>query len=212
MKRRCTKLKVGDVELLIFGTIRGLLSEREEVKKVVEDFSPDIILLGISPEQWEGLKKYVKKPFKIEPNDYEIIYALKLEKFGEVGLPVPTYLEILSISKKYNLDIVPIDMDDNSYSELFTKKIDIIKLIRFNMRKRKLYKMIFDASSPEEFVIQWDREVNSIKEYREIEDEREKFMYKKIMELAKDGYRKRIMVIVEFERYGGIVKRITSKS
>ncbi len=208
---RCQKFKRGDTEILIFGTIRGLVSERKKVRDIVEDFLPDTILLGISPEQWEGLKKYVEKPFKIEPNDYEIIYALKLEKFGQVGLPVPTYLEILNLSQKRNLDIVPIDMDDDSYSDLFTKKIDIIKLIRFDMRKKKLYKMIFDANSPEEFVIKWDKEVNKIKEYREIEEERERFMSKRIIEAVEDGNKKRIMVVVEFERFGGIVERINLK-
>jgi hypothetical protein len=210
--KRGERLKIGDTELLIYGTIRGLVSEREKVRKIVESFSPNTILLGISPEQWEGLKKYVKKPFKIEPNDYEIIYALKLEKFGEVGLPVQTYLEILSISKKYNLSIVPIDMDDELYSNLFTKKIDILKLIRFDMRKRKLYKMNFEASTPEEFVILWDKEVNKIREYREIEEEREKFMSDKIIEIAKNVNGKRVMAIVEFERFEGIIKRINSNS
>ena len=207
---RWKKFETDGVELMIFGTIRGLVSERAKVKNMVDDFSPDIVMVGISPEQWEGLKKYVEKPFKIDPDDYEIIYARKLERFGEVGLPVPTYLEILNLSKKYNLKIMPIDMDDEMYSELFTKKIDILKLIRFDMRKKKLYRMKFEAKTPEEFVIQWDREVNRIKEYREIEEERERFMYEKIMNTVRNSRGKKLMAIVELERFKGIVSRISS--
>ncbi len=209
--KRVTRFKIRENEVLLFGTVRGLVSERKKVREIVESFLPEFVLVGISPEQWDGLKKYIKKPFKIEPDDYEVIYAVKLKRFGEVGLPVPTYLEILNLSKKHGFQVIPVDMDDETYSELFTSKIDIIKLIRFDMRKRKLYKMRFDASTPEEFVMQWDREINKIKEYREIEEERERYISDQIMGIAEKERGKRIMSVVELERYPGILKHLSER-
>ncbi len=207
--KRIAHLRIDGNELLAFGTIKGLVSERDKVRELIKSFNPDMVLVGVSPEQWVGLENYVKKPFKIEPDDYEVIYAMKLERFGEVGLPVPTYLEILKLSQNYGFQIIPVDMDDETYSELFTRKIDIIKLIHFDMRKRKLYKMVFDVSTPEEFVIKWDREVNKIKEYQEIEEERERFMSNEIIRIAQGVNGKRIMIVVELERYQGILKNLS---
>ncbi len=203
-----TEITKGEKNIIIFGTVKGLASEREKLKKVFNDFSPQLMLLGISPEEFEGLKKYLKEPFEIEPDDYGLIYAKKLEKFGEVGLPVPTYLEAFAISKRTGVEMLPIDMPDEVYSELFIRKLDFFKIMRFNMRKRKVWKKEFPSSSPEDFVIAWDREVNKIREFREIEEEREKYMSTKIHETLKEREERKILVIVELERMKGVVKGI----
>ncbi len=200
------KIEKWEKEILIFGTVKGLASEREKLREVFNEFSPELMLLGISPEEFEGLKRYLKEPFEIEPDDYGLIYAKKLERFGEVGLPVPTYLEAFALSKSTGVEMVPIDMPDKMYSELFTCKLDFFKIMRFDMRKRKVWKKEFDAKTPEDFVLEWDKEVNKIREFMEIEKEREKYMGEKIAEIieSKDG--KRILVVVELERMKGVVE------
>ena len=205
---RKEKRIIQNKEIMFFGTVKGLVSERKLLKDIVEEFNPELILVGISPEELEGLKNYLKKPFTIEADDYENIKAKKLEKYGEVGLPVPTYLEAFAISTKNNVDIIPVDIPDDEYVSLFTNKVSFFNLLSFNMRKRKIWKMDFKADSPEEFVLKWDKEVNRINAYREIEKNREEYMSRKIIESIEKREEKRILVIVELERYQGVLENL----
>ncbi len=205
---RVYKFKVSEKEMLFFGTIKGLVSEREKLRELFEDFKPEVIFLGMSTEELSGLERYLKEPFDIEPEDYEVIYGLKLERYGEVGLPVPTYLEAFSISKSNSLELVPIDMPDEEFSDLFVNTIDIFHIMHFNFRKRKLWRKKFDVETPEEFVMLWDREVNKIPQYRKIENERERYMGAKIKELLERRNEKKIMIIVELERLHGVLENM----
>ncbi len=205
------KISINNRDLLFFGTVKGLVKERQELRTTFQSYSPEVILLGISPEELDGLKKYLQEPFEIEPDDYGVIYARKLEKFGEVGLPVPTYLEVFSILNSQKIEVYPIDMPDEQYSELFAKKIDLFKIMRYDMRKRKIWKMNFKVSTPEEFAIEWDREVNKIKEFREIEIEREKYMANKIKDMITQGKYAKIMVVLEIERMNGVISHLNGQ-
>ena len=206
--KRVFQYSISGKDVLFFGTIKGLVSEREKLRELFENFKAQIMLLGISPEEFSGLEKYLEEPFEIDPDDYEVIYALKLEKYGEVGLPVPTYLEAFAISKNNGIKLIPIDMPDKEYSDLFVNTIDFFHIMRFNFRKRKVWRKNFEANTPEEFVMLWDREVNKIPQYRKIEDEREKYMGRKIKELLEEIEEKRIIVIVELERLYGILDNL----
>jgi hypothetical protein len=206
--KRVFYFDLNDKNLLFFGTIKGLVSEREKLQKLFDNFKAEVIFVGISPEQLEGLRKYLEEPFEIEPEDYEVIYALKLERFGEVGLPVPTYLEAFAISKRENIELVPIDIPEKEFSDLFVKTIDIFHILHYNFRKRKLWRKDFKADNPEDFVLMWDREINKIKPYYKIELEREEYMGKRIMELLNERKERRILVIIELERLYGVLRNL----
>jgi len=195
-------------KLLFFGTIKGLVSEREKLKKLYENFQAEAIFLGISPEQLKGLEEYLKEPFEIEPEDYEVIYALKLEEYGEVGLPVPTYLEAFAISRRDGVELLPLDIPEEEFSELFVKTIDIFHILHYNFRKRKIWRKKFQADTPEEFVLMWDREINKIKPYYTIELKREEYMSRKIKELMNEKDYGRILIIIELERLYGVLKNL----
>jgi hypothetical protein len=104
--------------------------------------------------------------------------------------------------------MVPVDMPDAIYSELYSKKLDLLKIMRYDMRKRKIWKMDFGARTPEEFVLAWDKEVNRIREFMEIERERERYMATKISSVIEKRKPSRAMVIVELERMDGIIKNV----
>ncbi|OYT60586.1 hypothetical protein B6U71_00595 [Euryarchaeota archaeon ex4484_178] len=206
--KRVFQFTVNGKNLLFFGTIKGLVSERKKLRELFENFQAEVLFVGISPEQLEGLKKYINEPFEIEPEDYEVIYALKLEKYGEVGLPVPTYLEAFSIAKKENIELLALDIPEKEYSDLFVKTIDIFHIFHYNFRKRKVWRKKFNAESPEDFVIMWDREINKIKPYYKIELKREEYMGNKIKELISIRSESRIMIVIELERLYGVLKNL----
>ncbi len=206
--KRVYKFTLESRELLFWGTIKGLVSEREKLRNLFTEFKPEVMFLGISPEEMKGLERYLKEPFDIEPEDYEVIYGLKLERYGEVGLPVPTYLEAFALSRKDGVDMIPIDMTDEEFSDLYVNTIDIFHLMHFNFRKRKIWRKKFEAETPEEFVLMWDKEVNKIPQYRKIENEREKYMSRRIKELLKERSEKKIMIIIELERLHGVLDNL----
>ncbi|AGB05145.1 hypothetical protein AciM339_1283 [Aciduliprofundum sp. MAR08-339] len=206
--KRVYKFILESRELLFWGTIKGLVSEREKLRNLFTEFKPEVMFLGISPEEMKGLERYLKEPFDIEPEDYEVIYGLKLERYGEVGLPVPTYLEAFALSRKDGVDMIPIDMPDEEFSDLYVNTIDIFHLMHFNFRKRKIWRKKFEAETPEEFVLMWDKEVNKIPQYRKIENEREKYMSRRIKELLKERCEKKIMIIIELERLHGVLDNL----
>ncbi len=206
--KRVYKFTLESRDLLFWGTIKGLVSEREKLRNLFTEFKPEVMFLGISPEEMRGLERYLKEPFDIEPEDYEVIYGLKLERYGEVGLPVPTYLEAFTLSRKEGVDMIPIDMPDEEFSDLYVNTIDIFHLMHFNFRKRKIWRKKFEAETPEEFVLMWDKEVNKIPQYRKIENEREKYMSRRIKELLKERGEKKIMIIIELERLHGVLDNL----
>ena len=196
-------LKLNGKDYLIYGTVRGMLSEEKDIEKIFIEFKPDLIMVGISKEDLEGLFEFIKNPFMVDISDYEIIWGLNLQRFGK--LPVPSYLKAVEMSLKENVRIVAIDLDEKEYSELYTNKISTFMLIRHSLRKKKLYRKRFSAKTPEEFSLQWDNEINRISGFREIEDEREAHMARMI-----SGNREgeRVFVVVDYERMEGILKRI----
>jgi len=206
MKSRIMRYSLDGKEMLFFGTIKGLVNERKVLRGLVEEFQPDIFLLGISPEQMDGLRSYLSEPFEIYPDDYEVIYAIKLEEFGEVGLPVPTYLEAFAISREKNIVMLPLDIPEKEYSDMFVKKVEFYHILWSNFRKKKLYRKKFEARTAEEFVMEWDREVNNLKPFREIERERERYMAQRIRDAVKNRKERKFLVIVELERLHGILK------
>ncbi len=208
MISRIRKFEISGKKLLFVGIIKGLVSERDLLRTLVDEFEPELLLIGISPEELKGMREYLKKPFEIHPDDYEVIYALKLKKFGEVGIPVPAYLEAFAISRKSDIEMIPLDIPEEEYSDLYLRKVEFYHIFLANRRKKKLAKKDFEAKSPEEFVLLWDREVNKITPFKEIEEEREKYMGKKIKEILQTREEKRLLVILELERLQGVLSNL----
>ncbi|MEM4170771.1 MAG: hypothetical protein QW037_03690 [Thermoplasmata archaeon] len=202
MLNKYVNLELNGKKYIIYGTVRGLLDEENDMEKLYKEFAPDLILVGIPDSELNGLFEYLKEPFMVDLSEYEIIYGIKLQKYGKVKLHVPSYLKAAEISRRENIKIIPIDIPENDFSQLYTKKISTFMLIRHSLRKKRLYKKRFKASTPEEFSILWDKEITKISGFKELENEREKYMAKKIKE---NIIGKKILVVVDYERMEGII-------
>ncbi len=206
--RRVYEKNVNGKKLIIFGTIKGLSRERYIIRRLYELHNPDIILLAISPEELVGLEKYLEDPVEIEPDDYDTLYAYKLKQFGEVGLPIPTYLEAFALKKRHGVELMAIDIPDEDYTNLYLEKVNVLHLIRYNLRKKKVAKKTYSSKTSVEFVLKWDKEINKLRPYREIEIEREKYMANKIREILNERDEKTILAVVELERLHGVLENL----
>ncbi|MDP8011239.1 MAG: hypothetical protein ACP5LA_02355 [Thermoplasmata archaeon] len=189
----------------IYGTVRGLFSESEDIKKIFDENKFDLVMLGISPEDLEGLKVYIEKPFEVDLSDYEIIYGLKLQNFGKVKMPIPSFTSAIKIAQENGINILAIDMNENEYANAFTGNVKFFDILRHTYRKKRILKKDFKAQTPEEFSIKWDMEINKLKGYAKLEKKREEYMADKIKNNTQGS---NIFVIIDYERMNGIIKNL----
>jgi len=200
-------IDVSGSKVYVLGVVRGLKSEAERVSKAFAEFKPDLVAMSISKEEVAGLRDYIKDPYEVEMSRYEELYAKNLAKFGDVFLPPPCFLAGLEEGDKAGVEVVGIDMDEDTHSAAYCALVSGGELFRHSTRYKFLRMRGYKAETPEEFAKEWDRRVNNLKGFRELEREREQFMGKELRKLS-TGKNIRILSIIDFERAEG-VKKVT---
>jgi hypothetical protein len=186
----------------ILPVVRGLISEEESVANAFREIGPDAVAVSISKEELEGLRR--KEDYdKYEPSSLEIAYAENLAIFGKVEIPPPCFVKSLELCDHGKVPIIAIDMDEESFSDTFCDSVGGFDLLRESLFARKAWKKRFDLSSPERFVIDWDRKVNRASGFKELELAREKHMAEALADAARSH--RRILAVVECERAEGVI-------
>ena len=187
--------------------VRGLKSEAERVKLAIQEVKPDLIAMSVSKEEIEGLRDYIKAPYEVEMSRYEELYSQKLSRFGDVFLPPPCFLAGLEEAENGRLELVGVDMDDESHTAAYCALVSGLELFRHTTRFNLLRLKSFRASTPTEFVKVWDRKVNNLRGFRELEKERERFMAKELIRLAAHPGGM-MLAIVDAERAEGLREKL----
>jgi hypothetical protein len=200
-------LQVESSRIYIPDIINGLTSEVSKVKKSYNRVKPDIVAIQTSEEELEGLRSVVdgEKPEYFLSN-YEEIYARRLASFGEVKVPPPCYETALKLCLENDTPIEAIDMDDMYYADVFCACVSGWDLVRHSLRVKKLRRKRFKSQTAEDFVMEWDREINKLKGFRNLEGKREEYMARELLHLAKEH--DRILCIMEMQRAEGVRNRI----
>ncbi|OYT44474.1 hypothetical protein B6U90_05155 [Thermoplasmatales archaeon ex4484_6] len=193
--------------LRLLGTINGLLSERELVRISFEEFSPTAVALHISPEELEGLEAVMRKKVKKTPmSSYEMVYARKLSRFGEVQVPSPALVEAVELASDRGIPVEALDMDDERFSSQYTELISGLTMIRSSLRLKSINRRKFHQDTPEKFIMEWDRMVNGSRGFRALERMREEYMAGIIEKLSREH--ERLLCILQLERMKGIAGRL----
>ena len=91
-------ITLGNSEIRILSTVKGLVSESDIVESEIESFNPDLIALGIGPEEVNGTREWDGEPYDM--SGWDEIYGLGLRKIvGDKGvkLPPPSFLSLIHI-------------------------------------------------------------------------------------------------------------------
>ena len=187
--------------------VRGLKSEADRVKLAIQEVKPDLIAMSISKEEIEGLMDYIKEPYEVEMSRYEELYAKNLSRFGDVFLPPPCFLAGLEEAENNRLELVGVDMDDETHTAAYCALVSGSELFRHTTRFNLLKLKSFRAGTPADFVKIWDKKVNNLRGFRELEKERERFMAKELDRISGGGNRK-ILAIIDLERSEGVRIRL----
>lgn len=198
-------------DLLLLGTVKGLNSDSNLVESIFRDFGPRIIALHISPEELQGLRDHIRDGGDTrDMSQYDVVYSRKLSRYGSIGFPSPSLTKALELAQDLNAEVLSLDLDDEAFSDAYTEKISGLTMIRSSMRLKSINRNRFPQKTPEEFIIEWDRKVNGQKAFRELEEQREAHMAKRIIEIARKG--KRTICLLELERMDGIANVLRKKA
>ncbi len=192
---------INGVKVTLFGGIKGLISEGNDLKKSLILNRPGIILISISEEHVEGLSKFMKDPFEMMLSDYEIIYGAHLSVYGEVMTPPPIYIESVKYAEENSIRIIGLDMNEDEFSKLYSSKVGTLALMRHSVRKRRLVKKEFRDRTPEEFVKSWEQRVNNIRALKEVDEIRVEHMENSMKEILLAPDAKSAFVVVDYEFY-----------
>ena len=200
----------GGCEISVLPVIKGLVSESDQVRQAFDYVKPDVVAISISKEELEGLRN-MPEDFEPELSRYEEIYADGLTQFGEVSAPPPCYVAALELADHRGIQLVPVDMDEASYTELYVMAVSGGTLFRHSTRTWLLKRRRFSTESPEAFVRAWDRVVNGMEGFRKIEQTRAQTMARGILK-ACEGDGKSVLAVVELERADEVLEIINQKS
>ena len=169
--------------------IHALEGEEKKVADAFERMEPDCVAMGISPEDIRLIERE-EGDEEFEMSLQHQSYLMHLSAYGNISIPPLDIRTTYEMAKKRGVPVEAVDIDDERYSR----------------KVKKLSRRKFRAKSAEEFVHEWDRELNAIPSFRRIEDERERHMAERVRRLC--SHHKRILAIIQLERCKGVIREL----
>jgi hypothetical protein len=197
------KLKVDGCTVHILSVIKGLKSETEKVQKAFEESKPDKVAISLSKEEVEGLRN-IPEDYEPELSRYEQIYAEGLGRFGEVAVPPPCYVATLELAEHEGIPLIPVDLDEQTYTDLYCAVVPGTSLFRHSTRTWLLKRRAFSDDGAEQFVIAWDKAVNNMEGFKLIENKRAEAMAKGIREACQRS--QSVLAVIELERASDVLE------
>lgn len=195
-------------KLVIFAGVKGLMSHGNDLKSYLETNRPEILLISISPEEVQGLGEFIKSPFEMNLSDYEVIYGVRLSKYGEVMTPPPIYIEAITYSTNTGAISLGIDIPQAEFDELYTNSMKSRHLIRHSLRKKRVLNREYGDTNEYEFAEAWIKRINSIKGLAAIDEKRAEYMSSRIIEFTKSGYAEKHAIVIDYEFYRPVIENL----
>ncbi|MBP7086508.1 MAG: hypothetical protein KBA58_00425 [Methanomassiliicoccales archaeon] len=194
------EIELNGSKVFVLPVIKGLVSDGEKVRTAIVDARPDAVGMSISREELEGLRTYQGE--EIELSDLEEAYKAGLSEFGEVQLPPPCYLEALKACDELGIPIIPLDMNEELFSDRYCELIGSLELMKESFFSHRIARKRFDLESAGTFVLDYDRKVNGGRGISALNAEREEHMASVLRSLT-EGHRC-ILAIIELERANSV--------
>ena len=199
---------IGDTQIRLLSTIKGLVSEAEIVEAEIKSFSPELVVLSIGPEEIDGTRKWDGEPYDM--SGWDEIYGLSLRKvIGDDGvkLPPPSFSKAIEISDSKNIDIIGIDMDEESFTESYTSNVSTWQLYKRGRLEKYLVKKGVEGKTPEEIVTNMENLIREIKGFAKLEEDRTLTMYHN---LINNLDKQKILAIIDFTNVESLKQSLQS--
>ena len=183
---------VGETQIRILPTVKGLVSESEIVEAEINSFNPALVALSIGPEEVAGTR--------------DEVYGRSLRKLlGEdsVRLPPPSFSTAIKLSDSKNIEVVGIDMDEQSFTEAYTSNISLWQLYRRGRLEKRMAKKGIIGSTPEEISINMEKSIREIEGFAKLEEQRVSTMAENLRSYSD---KTRLLAVIEVPNVDSLVK------
>ena len=197
-------INLGNAEIRILSTVKGLVSESQIVENEIESFNPDLVALSMGPEEINGTREWDGEPYDM--SGWDEIYGLSLRKIvGDKGvkLPPPSFSTAIKVSDSKKIDVMGIDMDEESFTEAYTKNISTWQLFKRGRLEKSMTKSGIKGQTPEEIAMNMENSIRQLNGFAMLEEERVKVMNENLHEHLD---KKRILVIIELANVDSLIK------
>lgn len=189
-------ITLGNSEIRILSTVKGLVSESDIVESEIESFDPDLVALGIGPEEVNGTREWDGEPYDM--SGWDEIYGLSLRKIvGDKGvkLPPPSFSTAIKVSDSKKIDVIGIDMDEESFTEAYTKNISTWQLFKRGRLEKSMSKAGIEGKTPEEIALNMESSIRELSGFAKLEEQRLKAMVSNLRVQCEN--QKKILAIIE---------------
>ena len=199
-------VRIGNCDVSLLPIVNGLQSEADKVKEAFGGYEAYGATLGI--EGIQAIKNRIQLNDEFEVSELDLAYAHRMEQItGQaVEMPSPAMCALVDECSKNGMNVIALDMNDSDFTEMYCDTVKTWDFVKEHRLAKKGMKKRFDASTPEEFALEWDAYINTVKGYREVSSKRESFIAEQIADVAK--YRGNLLVVVEIERVDGIIRNL----
>ncbi len=195
---------VGNTQIRILPTVKGLVSEAKIVEYEINSFEPNLVALSVGPEEIDGTRKWDGQPYDM--SGWDEIYGLSLRKLvGDDGvrLPPPSFTKAIKISDSKNIEVIGIDMDEESFTQSYTSNVSTWQLYRRGRLEKRMVKNGIEGNNPEEMAINMEKSIREIQGFAKLENDRVQTMYDN---LKSNLDRSKIMAIIEVSNVESLIK------
>lgn len=195
---------VGNTQIRILSTIKGLVSESEIVENEMESFEPDLVTLSVGPEEIDGTRKWDGQPYDM--SGWDEIYGLSLRKIvGDDGvrLPPPSFSTAIKVSDSKKIEVIGIDMDEESFTKSYTSNVSTWQLYKRGRLETRMVKNGIEGNTPEEIVTNMENSIREIDGFAKLENDRVNAMCKN---LKSNLDKHKILAIIELSNVDSLLK------
>ena len=195
---------VENTQIRILPTVKGLVSEAKLVEDEINSFEPNLVALSVGPEEIDGTRKWDGQPYDM--SGWDEIYGLSLRKLvGDDGvrLPPPSFTKAIKISDSKNIEVIGIDMDEESFTESYTSNVSTWQLYRRGRLEKRMVKNGIEGNNPEEMAINMEKSIREIQGFAKLENDRVQTMHDN---LKSNLDRSKIMAIIEVSNVESLIK------
>ena len=195
---------VGNTQIRILSTIKGLVSESEIVENEIESFEPDLVTLSVGPEEIDGTRKWDGQPYDM--SGWDEIYGLSLRKIvGDEGvrLPPPSFSTAIKISDSKKIEVLGIDMDEESFTKSYTSNVSTWQLYKRGRLETRMVKNGIEGNTPEEIVTNMENSICQIDGFAKLENDRVNAMCDN---LKSNLDKHKILAIIELSNVDSLLK------
>ena len=204
MSMNSQSIKIGNTDIRILPTVKGLVSESEIVEKEIASFNPSLIVIGLSEGEIDGIRNWDGQPYDL--SGWDEIYGLSLRKLlgdNSVRLPPPSFTRAIEIADSENIEILGLDMDEETYTDEYTKNISTWQLFKRGRLEKSMVKSGIEGNTPEEITMNMENSIRQLSGFDKLEKLRVEHMVSNLREKLNHG---KILAIIEISNVESMVR------